>query len=45
MGLDVKKSLVVLKRPERDTFLLPGEKLQRQEYKTREKNKINYIII
>lgn len=28
MGLDVKKSLVVLKRPERGTFLLPREELQ-----------------
>lgn len=28
MGLDVKKLLVVLKSPERGTFLLPREKLQ-----------------
>lgn len=40
MGLDVKKSLVVLKRPERDIFLLPREKLQKK--KNMEKNKITH---
>lgn len=46
MGLDVKKLLVVLKSPERGTFLLPREKLQVGEKKTKmEKNKMNQIII
>lgn len=30
MGLNVKESLVVLKRPERGRFLLPREKLQKK---------------
>lgn len=41
MGLDVKKSLVVLKRPERDIFLLPREKLQKKK-KNMDKNKITH---
>lgn len=37
MGLDVKKPLVVLKRPERGTFLLPREKLQLKKERNEEK--------
>ena len=42
MGLDVKKSLVVLKGPERDTFLFPREKLQfKKKKKKMEEKQIN----
>ena len=40
MGLDVKKSLVVLKRPEGDTFLWPREKLQLKKEKKMRKVKL-----